>query len=146
MSISEIVDAEYRLHPGDFADGPQRMTIANVSYQGVEQLAPVLHLEGTTKRLVLSPDQVQRLVNLSGTPTFSDWIGMAVILTTAHVDGSDTIGIVAADSGPRPLNAASAAGDLIGARQLAWASVGLLALAALLYTLSGLPLLRDLLP
>lgn len=142
MSISEVVDAEYRLHPADFAGRPQRLTIANVSYQGVEQLAPVLHFEGTTKRLVLSPDLIHRLVNLSGTPIFANWIGITIVLESSRVDGEDAIGIMAVENSPYAHRAVPDDADHSGTIRLAAATVGVFALIGLLYALSNLPLVR----
>jgi hypothetical protein len=80
MSISPIVDANYRLHPADLEGVARRVVIANVTYQGVEEMTPVLHFVGQTKRLVLSPEQVGQIIDITGTPLFPQWIGVPIIL------------------------------------------------------------------
>ena len=146
MSISEIVDQEYRLQPADVAGRPRRLVIANVSYQGVEQLAPVLHFEGMTKRLVLSADSVRDLVNLPGTPIFSNWIGITVVLETSRVDGVDTIGIVAAENSPYAQHAVSVRPAYSRANRLTLVAVGVIAVLGLLYAFSTLSFFEQLLP
>ena len=44
MSLSPIIDDRYRLKPADIGRAILRVTIRNVSLQGVETLCPVLHL------------------------------------------------------------------------------------------------------
>lgn len=80
MSISPIVDADYRLYPHDLDGIPRQVVIANVTYQGVEEMTPVLHFEGQTKRLVLTPEQVRELIEITGTVLYPKWIGLPVIL------------------------------------------------------------------
>lgn len=80
MSISPIVDANYRLQPADLEGVARRVVIANVTYQGVEEMTPVLHFVGQTKRLVLSLEQVGQIIDITGTPLFSQWIGLPIIL------------------------------------------------------------------
>jgi hypothetical protein len=80
MSISPTVDANYRLHAADLEGIARRVIIANVTYQGVEEMTPVLHFIGQSKRLVLSPDQVGQLVDVTGTTLFRQWIGLPIIL------------------------------------------------------------------
>jgi hypothetical protein len=50
MSISPIVDANYRLQAVDLEGMARHVVIANVTYQGVEEMTPVLHFVGQTKR------------------------------------------------------------------------------------------------
>lgn len=145
MSISEIVDAEYRLQPADVAGRPCRLVITNVSYQGVEQLAPVLHFEGMTKRLVLSADCVRDLVNLSGTPIFSNWIGITVVLESSRVDGVESIGIVAAENSPYAQHAVNTRPDYSRADRLILVTVGVVIVLGLLYALRTLPVFEQLL-
>ena len=80
MSISPTVDAGYRLQPADLDGAPRRAVIANVSFQGLEEMTPVLHFEGQTKRLVLSPEQTAQAVELMGTSLFHNWIGRPLVL------------------------------------------------------------------
>ncbi|GIV79657.1 hypothetical protein FKZ61_022960 [Litorilinea aerophila] len=93
MSISAIVDTGYRLHPHDLGGRARTVTVVNVSFQGVETLAPVLHLAETPKRLVLTPDQIAVLITLSGSLVPSTWIGLTVELHPTVVDGQERIEI-----------------------------------------------------
>jgi hypothetical protein len=67
--------------------------ISNVSYQGLEELNPVLHFEGLFRRMVLSRDHVLSLVQITGSVIFSDWIGSSVVLTPGGGIGEETIQI-----------------------------------------------------
>jgi hypothetical protein len=80
MSISPIVDENYRIQAADLQGLARQVVIANVTYQGVEAMAPVLHFEGLSKRLVLAPEQVNQIVEITGTTLFRQWIGRAIIL------------------------------------------------------------------
>ncbi|MEZ4864044.1 MAG: hypothetical protein R3C14_22185 [Caldilineaceae bacterium] len=85
MSLAPIIDREYRLHPQDLQRGPVRVTIQNVSWQGLEQASPVLHLrEFTQKRLPLDRTQCQALIAMTGTTLYQEWIGHSLILYTAE--------------------------------------------------------------
>jgi hypothetical protein len=93
MSISDIVDERYRLHVADLEGRPTRAVIVNVTYQGVEELSPVLHLEGFAKRLVLSSTQSQELMRITGTAILSDWVGHQVELRPVAGGGEKRIAI-----------------------------------------------------
>jgi hypothetical protein len=80
MSISPIVDANYRLQAADLEGMARQVEIANVTYQGVEEMTPVLHFVGQTKRLVLSPEQVTQIIDITGSTLFAQWIGVAIVL------------------------------------------------------------------
>ena len=91
MSISPIVDANYRLHPPDLEGAARRVVISNVTMQGVENMTPVLHFDGQTKRLVLDAEQAAQLVEITGTSLFAQWIGVAVILQPRTKKGHSQI-------------------------------------------------------
>ena len=81
MSISPVIDARHRLQPHDLGRQEQVVTIRNVSRQGLERLAPLLHLrEIRDKRLLLDPIQCQELAEITGTTNQADWIGRQVLL------------------------------------------------------------------
>jgi hypothetical protein len=80
MSISPIVDAGYRLHADDLQGIARQVVIANVTFQGVESMTPVLHFVGQSKRLVLTPEQVAQTIEITGTSLFPQWIGIELIL------------------------------------------------------------------
>jgi hypothetical protein len=80
MSISPTVDADYRIYPADLAGTARRVVIANVTYQGIEEMLPVLHFVGQTKRLVLTPENVTQLLQITGSILHEQWIGIAILL------------------------------------------------------------------
>ena len=90
MSLSETVDEKYRISVDDLDGHARRLVIANVSYQGVEEMRPVLHFEGLTKRLVLTSNQSHDMIRLTHTAIPSDWIGETVNLRPEH-SGDDRI-------------------------------------------------------
>lgn len=80
MSISPIVDAEYRILPADLEGQTRRVEIANVTYQGVEAMTPVLHFVGQTKRLVMTPQQATQMLEITGSILHDQWIGVTILL------------------------------------------------------------------
>ena len=81
MSISPIIDQRYRLYPVDLGRDDWCVTIQNVSWQGLEQVAPLLHLrEFPTKRLLLDPIQQQELQEITNSLQWADWIGQTLII------------------------------------------------------------------
>lgn len=79
-SISPIVDDNYRLRSSDLEGMARHVVIANVTYQGVERMIPVLHFVGQSKRLVLSPDQVEQIIDITGTTLLPQWKGTTIVL------------------------------------------------------------------
>ncbi|MCE7981309.1 MAG: hypothetical protein DYG89_08975 [Caldilinea sp. CFX5] len=68
------------------------VTVQNVSWQGVEQLHPLLHLrEFPQKRLVLTQQQTQSLIEITGSTLAQDWIGQRLVLVAAYEDGEPVI-------------------------------------------------------
>jgi hypothetical protein len=92
-SISPIVDTNYRLLPADLQGETRRVVISNVTYQGVEEMTPVLHFAGQTKRLVLSPEQVKQMMEITGTVLYPRWIGTAILLQPPKRADEDRIKI-----------------------------------------------------
>ncbi len=81
MSISPVIDSRYRLHPHDLGRRERVVTIQNVSQQGVEVVAPLLHLrEFPGKLLLLEPIQCQELAQITGTTHQPAWIGHQVLV------------------------------------------------------------------
>ncbi len=103
MSISETIDEKYRLHVDDLSGRDRQLIVSNVSYQGIEEMRPVLHFEGLTKRLVLTRDQGFEMVRLTHTPVPSDWIGQTVLLSPAPMGGEPAIVIESASRNTRRL-------------------------------------------
>lgn len=81
MSLSSTIDDRYRLKPHDLGRQERVVTIQNVSRQGLEQLAPVLHLhEYAEKRLLLEPVNCRELIAITGTANQAEWIGHQILL------------------------------------------------------------------
>ncbi len=92
MSISPIIDEHYRLRPEDIGRSGIYVTVQNVSWQGVEQLHPLLHLrEFPQKRLVLTQQQIQRLIEITGSSLALAWIGQRLVLVATYDDGEPVI-------------------------------------------------------
>ena len=53
--------------PADLGGRPRRVIIANVTYQGIEEMTPVLHFAGQPKRLALTRPMAQQLTAATGT-------------------------------------------------------------------------------
>ncbi len=81
MSFSDAIDDKYRIHAADLDSRTHRLVISNISYQGVEEMRPVLHFEGLTKRLVLTQQQSFDMIRLTHSSIPTEWIGEAVILS-----------------------------------------------------------------
>lgn len=95
MSRVEIVDQEYRLQAGDLGQTPRRVLITNVTMQGLETMAPTLHFAGEPKRLPLSREQSQALIEITGTAVTQQWIGATVYLVPTSSGSSPAIRILA---------------------------------------------------
>ena len=94
MSISPIIDERYRLQPADVGRSGVHVTVQNVSWQGIEQLHPLLHLrEFPQKRLLLNQQQVQSLIEIVGSTMAQDWIGQRLVLVAEYDDGDLVIRI-----------------------------------------------------
>jgi hypothetical protein len=70
-----IIETQYRLHPADLDGKPSKAQIANVTFQGIEAMQPVLHFTGHAKRLTLTPAQSRQMVTITGTTIVTQWIG-----------------------------------------------------------------------
>jgi hypothetical protein len=153
MSISPVVDASYRLQPADLQGAPRQVVISNVTYQGIEEMTPVLHFEGQSKRLVLTPEQVSQLIAITGTTLFQQWLGTAIVLKPQIRKDDSTILILAIN----PKHRARAMPGYVPEDRRGWylalTVVGILLLASLIYAalhagtiLDGIQQLRDNLP
>jgi len=81
MSTAPVIDVRYRLRPEHIGRSGVYVTIQNVSWQGVEKLAPLLHFrEFPDKRLLLDPQQQQTLIQLTGSTETQVWIGQTLLL------------------------------------------------------------------
>ena len=76
-----VYDA-YRLHPRDL-DEPRTTVIRRVTYEGVEELRPVLYFESVSKPLVLSGEQARALTRWTGEGLCERWVGHGVTLSAA---------------------------------------------------------------
>lgn len=90
-----VVDQRYRLQAADLGGAPQRVLIRAISFQGLEELTPVLHFDGlATKHLALSSVQRQELSRVMHSSLCSDWVGRPVELRLGQVDGEPTVRLI----------------------------------------------------
>jgi hypothetical protein len=81
MSRALVVDECYRLQHTDLRGAPQRAMIRYVSFQGLEELTPVLHFEGAPgKHLALDASQRRELIQTLHSSLCSDWVGQTIEL------------------------------------------------------------------
>ncbi len=94
MSFSATVDYHYRLVASDLDGAMRRVIVTRVSYQGVENLQPLLHFEGIGKPMAL--DMTQRLVvsQIARSTAVSDWVGLMLELRPAQREGRSWIEIM----------------------------------------------------
>lgn len=97
MTASDIVDAKYRIHAADLQGQEREWVVANVSYQGLEDMSPVLHIEGSAKRLVLDSEQSRQMMQLTRTAMPDEWIGARIRVSPVQKPGSETIAIRSVD-------------------------------------------------
>lgn len=96
MSRSTVVDKRYRLQSVDLGDAPQRTIIRAISFQGLEELTPVLHFEGLPgKHLALNSAQRQELIRMMHSSLCSDWVGRPVELRPDRTDNESTVHLLA---------------------------------------------------
>ena len=91
MSFSETVDEKYRISAVDLNGREHRLRVSNVSYQGLENLSPVLHFDGITKRLVLDRTQYRQMIIHTREAVPEDWIGASVVLRPTEMGGETTV-------------------------------------------------------
>ncbi|HHY54832.1 MAG TPA: hypothetical protein GYA08_05290 [Chloroflexi bacterium] len=89
------VVTRYRLQPDDLPNGQWEGRIHSVNTQGVEALTPLIFIEGLTKPLVLSADDIQTLLRMTDSPFASDWIGCKVVVRAVRVDGQRVLRLYA---------------------------------------------------
>lgn len=100
MSRAPVVDERYRLQPADLQGLPLRTVIHKVTYQGLEQLTPVLHFAdlplghlALVKHLALDAAQCRELIRLTRSSFCGDWVGQTVELRVTSVAGKPTINL-----------------------------------------------------
>ena len=101
MTQSAVVDSTYRIHAGDLQGLDLERRIINISYQGIEEMAPVLHLEGVAKRLVLDQALSGQMIALTRSPMPEDWVGARIRLHARGDASNPTIVITATDGSAR---------------------------------------------
>lgn len=144
MSLSEIVDHAYRLRPDDLAGQAHRVVIANVTYQGVEDMTPVLHFAGQPKPLALSPQMTHQLTLVTNTSLRSAWIGHEVIIQPQADAAGPTIAILPPDTTHIRATSRPIARPSSDARswRMALAIVSALLIASAIYSFVYLPQLQ----
>lgn len=140
MAPSPQIDERYRLTIADLEGHPRWLRVANVTTQGVEELVPVLHFEGTTKRLVLTPSQSQQVIAITGSTIFSEWVGQTLVLQPRRSGGVTQISIQPPDGPVRGHAMPTPRTDDERGWRLTLIVVGLIALASLTYVAFNLSL------
>jgi hypothetical protein len=97
MSRAMVVDQRYRLQADDLHGATFHVVIQGITFQGLEDLAPVLHFAGApAKHLVLDEDLRRELIAMTQSSLFDDWIGRTVELRPVRQDGDVRIRLTAA--------------------------------------------------
>jgi hypothetical protein len=91
MSFSAVVDSRYRLTAADLEGKARVLMVTRVSYQGVENLQPLLHFEGVNKPLALDAEQRATIIRLARSSATSDWVGVLVKLWPIYANGRQRI-------------------------------------------------------
>lgn len=99
----EVV-AHYRLQPDDLPGGQWEGRIHSVSTQGVETLTPLVFVEGLTKPLALSDDDVQTLMRMTDSPFAGEWVGRRVVLRAVRSDGARVLRLYAPGAAGLPVD------------------------------------------
>lgn len=102
MSVSDAVETGYRIQPTDLRGQETVRLIVNVSYQGIEDMSPVLHLDGTTKRLALDQEQSRQMMILTQSSIPEDWVGARIRLIPKGAASGATVTIAMGDVASRP--------------------------------------------
>lgn len=97
MAHSDVVETKYRIHADDLQGQPREWVIANISYQGLEEMAPVLHIQGLAKRFVLDPEQSRQMTSLTHTPMPDAWVGATIRVAPIAAKDEAAILITSAD-------------------------------------------------
>ena len=87
MSFSATVDYRYRLIAADLGGRTRSVIVTRVSYQGVENLQPMLHFEGIGKPLALDPAQRLIVSQIARSTAVSDWVGLMMELHPVEYEG-----------------------------------------------------------
>lgn len=104
MAHTHTVQTRYRLNPKDITAARVAVTIQNVSYQGLEDLNPVLHLaEYPGKPLVLNRQQCAELSKVTQSALPAAWIGRVIVLQVQNQADPPVIGITAPQQQPVPI-------------------------------------------
>ena len=93
MSFSATIDYRYRLIAADLGGRSRSVIVTRVSYQGVENLQPMLHFESIGKPLALDPSQRLVVSQLARSTAVSDWVGLMMELHPVEYEGRSWIEI-----------------------------------------------------
>lgn len=97
MSISDVIDRQYRLLPADLAGKPRRVIVRSVSVEGVESVTPLLYFEGVGRPLALDANQRIEMAHIARSTVLADWVGAALVLQPVRDHGSERIRLLPAD-------------------------------------------------
>jgi hypothetical protein len=91
MSLSETIDTKYRLHPADLGGRARTVLVSRITFDGIEELTPLVHFEGMARPLALSGEQRIQMAHIARSLILADWIGMALVLRPVRSGGEETI-------------------------------------------------------
>lgn len=104
MSLCEVVDRRYRLNPADLAGRTRPVIVCSVTYEGLEELRPLVHFEGLGRPLSLDPDQRLDMARITHSTLLVDWVGASLVLRPVRRDGRESIRLLGRDEyDPYPL-------------------------------------------
>ena len=94
MSLSDVVDRRYRLNAAALEGRVRSAIVCSVSYEGVEDLRPLIRFEGLGRPLALDPVQRLDMARITHSTLLADWVGASVLLRPVRSDGHETIRLV----------------------------------------------------
>jgi hypothetical protein len=91
MSLSDVIDRQYRLLPNDLAGKPRKVIVRGVTVEGVEFVTPLIHFEGLGRPLALDANQRIEMARIARSTILADWVGAALVLQPVRDKGQERI-------------------------------------------------------
>jgi len=101
MSLSDVIDRQYRLLPADLAGKPRKVIVRGVTVEGVEYVTPLIHFEGVGRPLALDAAQRIEMAHIARSTILADWVGAAVVLQPVRTNGQERIRLQALEDAGR---------------------------------------------
>ncbi len=74
------------MQPDDLAGERVEATITNVTIEGLESLAPVLHFDRIAKPMNLTPGDADDLAHITQSAVMEEWIGQTISIAPIETD------------------------------------------------------------